>query len=193
MNNVMIPVLCLSLLSMSACRYEKTMETQKTPVTQEARRMVGELERLGKNGEDFLVLGVDAPGFDPLSQRQKALIYYLYRAAIAGHVIADDQNHRYAVEIRNMLEEIYRHSDGMDEKTKLAVHDYLKYIWINHGPYDHDSHVKTLPNYLTRETLKPGDHVIITGNPGRNPEDHRLRMRTITRPSDGWKWGGTFD
>jgi hypothetical protein len=27
----------------------------------------------------------------------------------------------------------------------------------------------------------------------RNPEDHRLRMRTITRPSDGWKWGGTFD
>ena len=154
MNNVMIPVLCLSLLSMSACRYEKTMETQKTPVTQEARRMVGELERLGKNGEDFLVLGVDAPGFDPLSQRQKALIYYLYRAAIAGHVIADDQNHRYAVEIRNMLEEIYRHSDGMDEKTKLAVHDYLKYIWINHGPYDHDSHVKTLPNYLTREMLE---------------------------------------
>ena len=46
---------------------------------------------------------------------------------------------------------------------------------------------------VTRETLKPGDHVIVTGNPGRKPEDHRLRMRTIARPSDGWKWGGTFD
>jgi hypothetical protein len=46
---------------------------------------------------------------------------------------------------------------------------------------------------VTRETLKPGDHVVITGNPGRNPDDHRLRMRTIERPSDGWKWGGTFD
>jgi hypothetical protein len=46
---------------------------------------------------------------------------------------------------------------------------------------------------VTRETLKPGDHVIITGNPGRNPEDHRLRMRSIQRPSDGWKWGGSFD
>jgi hypothetical protein len=46
---------------------------------------------------------------------------------------------------------------------------------------------------VTRETLKPGDHVIIIGNPGRNPEDHRLRMVSITRPSDGWKWGGTFD
>ena len=46
---------------------------------------------------------------------------------------------------------------------------------------------------VTRETLKPGDHVVIMGNPGRNPEDHRLRMVNITRPSDGWKWGGTFD
>ena len=46
---------------------------------------------------------------------------------------------------------------------------------------------------VTRETLKPGDHVIITGNPGRNAEDNRLRMRTISRPKDGWKWGGTFD
>ena len=46
---------------------------------------------------------------------------------------------------------------------------------------------------VTRETLRPGDHVIVTGNPGRNAEDHRLRMRTIVRPSDGWKWGGNFD
>lgn len=46
---------------------------------------------------------------------------------------------------------------------------------------------------VTRETLKPGDHVIVVGNPGRNPDDHRLRMVNVTRPSDGWKWGGSFD
>jgi hypothetical protein len=50
---------------------------------------------------------------------------------------------------------------------------------------------------VTRETLKPGDHVIVVGNPGRNPEDHRLRMVTITRPAANgepeWKWGGTFE
>ncbi|PWU12203.1 MAG: hypothetical protein C5B51_01095 [Terriglobia bacterium] len=46
---------------------------------------------------------------------------------------------------------------------------------------------------VTRETLKPGDDVIVVGNPGRNPDDHRLRMVNITRPSDGWKWGGTFE
>jgi hypothetical protein len=43
---------------------------------------------------------------------------------------------------------------------------------------------------VSRDTLKPGDHVVITGNPGRDPEDHRIRMHSITRPSDGWKWSG---
>jgi len=42
---------------------------------------------------------------------------------------------------------------------------------------------------VTRESLKPGDKVIITGNPGRNPADHRVRMRTLLRPSDGFGWG----
>jgi hypothetical protein len=42
---------------------------------------------------------------------------------------------------------------------------------------------------VTRETLKPGDHVIITGNPGRNTDDHRVRMLTFRRPKDGWSWG----
>jgi hypothetical protein len=46
---------------------------------------------------------------------------------------------------------------------------------------------------VTKDTLKIGDRVIVTGNPGRTAEDHRLRMVNITRPSDGWKWGGDFD
>ncbi len=118
------------------------------------RRMVGELERLGKERQDFLVLGIDAPGFDQLTLPQKILAYYLYRAAIAGHTLADQQNHRYALEIRNMLETTCLHSEGMETATREAVLDYLKYVWINHGPYDHDSHVKTLPNTLTPEMFQ---------------------------------------
>ena len=45
---------------------------------------------------------------------------------------------------------------------------------------------------ISRDTLKPGDHVIITGNPGRTAEDHRVRMRSILRPKDGFKWSGDF-
>ncbi len=42
---------------------------------------------------------------------------------------------------------------------------------------------------VTRDSLRPGDRVIITGNPGRNPADHRVRMRSLLRPSDGFGWG----
>ena len=41
---------------------------------------------------------------------------------------------------------------------------------------------------VTNDTLKYGDTVVITGNPGRNPADHRLRMQTVKRP-DGFTWG----
>ena len=42
---------------------------------------------------------------------------------------------------------------------------------------------------VTRETLKAGDHVIISGSPGRNPKDHRVRMVSLLRPKDGFGWG----
>ncbi len=45
---------------------------------------------------------------------------------------------------------------------------------------------------VTRDTLKFGDHVIVTGQPGRNDEDHRMRMKAINRPVDGWTWTGNF-
>ena len=42
---------------------------------------------------------------------------------------------------------------------------------------------------VTRDTLKPGDHVVISGNPGRNAADHRIRLLQFKRPKDGWSWG----
>jgi hypothetical protein len=45
-------------------------------------------------------------------------------------------------------------------------------------------------DHVTRDTLKAGDQVVITGNPGRDPEEHRIRLQSIVRPADGWKWSG---
>ncbi len=42
---------------------------------------------------------------------------------------------------------------------------------------------------ITRETLKPGDYVVINGSPSRNPADHRVRMVNLRRPKDGFIWG----
>ena len=43
---------------------------------------------------------------------------------------------------------------------------------------------------LTRDSLRPGDRIVISGNPGLNLADRKImRMRTILRPSDGFGWG----
>ena len=41
---------------------------------------------------------------------------------------------------------------------------------------------------LNGQSLKVGDHVIVMGSPGRNANDHRLRLRSIDRPSDGFHY-----
>jgi Family of unknown function (DUF6152) len=51
------------------------------------------------------------------------------------------------------------------------------------------------PNRLSQrgvksDTLKPGDRVIISGSPGRNPAERRLHLKRIHRPADGWSWPG---
>ena len=46
---------------------------------------------------------------------------------------------------------------------------------------------------ITSDTVRPGDHVVVTGDPSRMPGEPRLLIRTIQRPSDGWSWGGEVD
>ena len=125
------------------------------------RSYVGELERLGKDGQDILVVGVDAEGFDELSLAQKRLAYFLYRAAIAGNDIFTDQAHRHALEIKDLLETIYLNSSELDPRVQDAVHDYLKYLWINHGQYGAQSHAKYSPNHLTLEMLQRATHQVM--------------------------------
>lgn len=43
---------------------------------------------------------------------------------------------------------------------------------------------------VTRTTIRPGDRIIAGGEPGRDPKVKRLRIYSIDRPIDGWKWEG---
>jgi hypothetical protein len=43
---------------------------------------------------------------------------------------------------------------------------------------------------ITRDTLKPGDRVVVVGSPGRNAGEYKLHLKGIERPADGWKWRG---
>lgn len=41
---------------------------------------------------------------------------------------------------------------------------------------------------ITRDTVTPGDQVVVIGHPGRNPAEHRVRMIRLFRPRDGFVW-----
>ena len=42
---------------------------------------------------------------------------------------------------------------------------------------------------VQRDTLKVGDKVAILARPSRVPNEYRLLMVNLTRPSDGFSWG----
>ena len=43
---------------------------------------------------------------------------------------------------------------------------------------------------VTKDTLKAGDVVIVTGSPGRVASEYKVHLKGIRRPADGWNWGG---
>jgi hypothetical protein len=42
---------------------------------------------------------------------------------------------------------------------------------------------------ITRDKIRAGDRVIITGSPGRTATDYKVHLKEIRRPADGWRWG----
>lgn len=41
---------------------------------------------------------------------------------------------------------------------------------------------------ITRDTLRNGDRVRITGSPGRTAAEYKIHLKRIERPADGWAW-----
>jgi hypothetical protein len=41
---------------------------------------------------------------------------------------------------------------------------------------------------ITKDTLRAGDRLVVTGSPGRNAGEYKLHLKKVVRPSDGWTW-----
>ena len=97
---------------------------------------------------DIQMLRYKVEGFDRLSLRQKTLIYHLSEAALAGRDILYDQNGRYNLRLRDMLETVYRDYRG-DRKSKdfQAFVTYLKRFWFSSGLHHHYGNEKFVPGF----------------------------------------------
>ena len=97
---------------------------------------------------DLQILRYRVPGFERLSLRQKMLVYYLSQAALEGRDILFDQNGKYNLQIRKLLEAVYIHYQG-DRTTEdfQQFEIYLKRIWFSNGIHHHYACDKLVPGF----------------------------------------------
>lgn len=97
---------------------------------------------------DLQILRYRVPGFEQLSLRQKQLIYYLSEAALEGRDILFDQNGKYNLQIRRLLEAVYTHFQGdRTSESFRALEVYLKRVWFSNGIHHHYACDKFVPGF----------------------------------------------
>ena len=128
-------VTALSLLTACGGNPKTTAEAEKIDYT---------VEKFA----DLQILRYRVPGFEDLSLKQKELVYYLTEAALQGRDILFDQNGKYNLTIRRMLEAVYTGYKG-DKNTPdfKTMEVYLKRVWFSNGIHHHYGSEKFVPGF----------------------------------------------
>ena len=97
---------------------------------------------------DMQILRYRVAGIEGLTLQQQELLYYLTEAALQGRDILFDQNGKYNLTIRQLLEAIYT-SPNVDKSSEdyKALELYLKRVWVSNGIHHHYSGDKFLPGF----------------------------------------------
>jgi dipeptidyl-peptidase-3 len=89
---------------------------------------------------DIKILRYLVPGFESLDLNKKIYIYYLSQAALCGRDILWDQNNRYNLAIRAVLENIWKSYSGNRSADEFVLFEvYLKRVWFSNGIHHHYS------------------------------------------------------
>ena len=97
---------------------------------------------------DIEVMRYVVPGFDDLTLSQKKLIYFLTEAALHGRDILWDQNGKYNLPIRQLLESVYTNYTGDRSSEEFRNFElYLKQVEFGNGVYHHYSTDKFTPHF----------------------------------------------
>ena len=122
---------------------------------------------------DLQILRYRVPGFENLSLQQKQLLYFLSEAALEGRDILFDQNGKYNLKIRKLLEAVYIHYKGnRDSGDFKALEVYLKRVWFSSGIYHHYATDKFLPDFsedFLRDAVMHLDESLLPLNEGEKP------------------------
>lgn len=121
---------------------------------------------------DLQILRYRVKGFEELSLRQKRLVYYLSEAALEGRDILFDQNGRYNLQIRRLLEAVWLHYQGDRSSDSFkALEIYLKRVWFSNGIHHHYACDKFVPGFTSgylKEVLEALDPAVLPLQEGEN-------------------------
>ena len=106
--------------------------------------------------------------------------------AVAHHSVAATYIYGKSVKVEGTLKEFVWRNPHSFMKVEAADEKGEMQIWVIEGAAPQ----QLAEAGLTPTSLRAGDHVVVTGRPGRIAEDHRLLLQIIERPSDGFKWQG---
>jgi dipeptidyl-peptidase III len=113
-----------------------TTEPSRPAAVADAAQAPPDRKYLLERVEDAAVVQLYADGFSQLPLEQKLLIWHLYEAALAGRDIYYDQRYAHNLEMRDVLEEIITHPQGIDEAALAEITRYTKLFWLNTGPHN---------------------------------------------------------
>lgn len=96
---------------------------------------------------DLKLIRYQVPGWNQLRPEQKKLAYCLTQAGLCGRDIMYDQNNRYNLRVRHMIDEAHLHFAG-DKSTKgwQRFHTFAKRVWFSNGIHHHYSNAKIVPD-----------------------------------------------
>lgn len=95
---------------------------------------------------DIKIMRYRIPGWDSLTFRQKSLLYHLGEAAKYGRDILWDQNCKYNLEIRHLLEAIIEDYQGDRETEEWKKFEtYAKRVFFSNGIHHHYAEDKIVP------------------------------------------------
>jgi len=98
------------------------------------------MEVFAEKFADIKILRYTVPEFEKLELNKKIYIYYLLQAALCGRDILWDQNNKYNLAIRAVLENVFKtYSGGRDADAFKQFIVYLKRVWFSNGIHHHYS------------------------------------------------------
>lgn len=119
--------------------------TQKTPPSTGRPVAEEDFEYVIDRFADIEIMRYTVDDWDDLSLSQKTLIYYLSEAALCGRDILFDQNCKYNLDIKNVLNIIIHTYHGNKGEDWDRFMTYAKRFWFSNGIHHHYSSEKFSP------------------------------------------------